>query len=47
MICRHCGKVTELHDPALMNARVQSIHDAGHPLDHHEVEILCICPDCR
>ncbi|ATE62411.1 Fur family transcriptional regulator [Thauera sinica] len=47
MVCRRCGKVSELHDHALMAALTQSILRAGHELDCHELEISSICPDCR
>ncbi len=47
MVCRRCGKVSELHDPVLMASLVQRIGDAGHQLACHEVEISTICPDCR
>lgn len=47
MVCRRCGKVSELHDPVLMASLVQRIDDTGHQLACHEVEISTICPDCR
>ena len=47
MVCRRCGKVSELHDPVLMASLVQRIDDIGHQLACHEVEISTICPDCR
>ena len=47
MVCRRCGKVSELHDPVLMASLVQRIDDTGHQLACHEVEISTICPDYR
>ncbi|MBT0962193.1 Fur family transcriptional regulator [Denitromonas iodatirespirans] len=47
LVCPRCGKVSELHDPALMQALAQSIAQAGHALDCHEVEISSVCPMCR
>ncbi len=47
LVCPRCGKVSELHDPALMQSLAQSIAQAGHALDCHEVEISSICPLCR
>lgn len=47
MICRQCGKVSELHDAVLMQGLIASVRAAGHVLDCQEVEISSICPDCQ
>lgn len=47
LVCPHCGKVSELHAPALMQSLLRNITQAGHTLDCQEVEIPSICPDCR
>lgn len=47
LVCPRCGKVSELHDPALMQSLAQSVAHAGYALDCHEVEISSICPLCR
>lgn len=46
MICRHCGKITELHDHALMQALMDCIRKTGHQPDCREVEVTTTCPDC-
>ncbi|MCE1239798.1 MAG: transcriptional repressor [Azonexaceae bacterium] len=47
MVCRRCGKLSELQDPALMAAFSRSVERSGHHLACHELEIATICPDCR
>jgi Fur family zinc uptake transcriptional regulator len=47
MLCRHCGKVTELHDQALMNRLIQYLGDAGYQMDCSEIEIASLCPNCH
>lgn len=47
LVCRRCGKVSELHDDALMQQLVGSVRASGHQLDCHELEIYSICPACR
>lgn len=46
MVCRKCGKVSELHDQQLMKTLLHSVKCAGHQLDCQEIEIASICPDC-
>lgn len=46
MVCRRCSKVTELHDPSLARALLESMRQAGNQPDCHEVEIASICPEC-
>ncbi len=47
LVCRHCGKVSELDDGALAEALVKSVLKAGHALDCQEIEISSVCQSCR
>lgn len=47
LICPQCGKVSELHDPGLMQSLLRSVARAGHAPDCQEVEVSSTCPDCR
>lgn len=47
MICRRCGKVSELHDHEVMKSLIQRMCDAGYQIDCREVEIASICPGCH
>lgn len=47
LVCPRCGKVSELHDPTLMESLMLRIGEAGHTLDCQEVEISSTCPECR
>lgn len=46
LVCPRCGKVSELHDDALMHSLMASLSGAGHGLDSPEVEISAVCPAC-
>lgn len=46
LVCSHCGKVSELHEPELVHTLQTCIAQAGHQMDGQEIEVASTCPDC-
>jgi len=47
MICRECGAVAEIDDPALDSAIASSVEAAGFRLTHGRIELEGVCTHCR
>lgn len=44
LVCRSCGRVTDLHDPEL--DRLTPADDRGFEIGDHSVHFYGLCPDC-
>lgn len=44
LVCRSCGRVTDLHDPDL--DRLSPADDRGFEINDHSVHFYGLCPDC-
>ena len=47
VVCQQCGNVTELHQPALREALVAQIENAGYRLAGDGIELKGLCSACQ
>ncbi|MBN3756828.1 transcriptional repressor [Paraburkholderia sp. Tr-20389] len=47
VVCQQCGNVTELHQPALREALVAQIENAGYRLAGDGIELKGLCSTCQ
>ncbi|BEU24115.1 Fur family transcriptional regulator [Paraburkholderia caribensis] len=47
VVCQQCGNVTELHQPALREALVEQIENAGYRLAGDGIELKGLCSACQ
>ena len=47
LICRACGEVREVHEPAIGSAVGRAAARAGFAVERQMVEVLGTCPRCR
>ena len=47
VVCQQCGNVTELHQPALREALVEQIENAGYRLANDGIELKGLCSACQ
>lgn len=44
LLCDHCGKITDIHLPALTDVIEQTV---GSEIESYELTVHYICPECR
>ncbi|WP_251978106.1 transcriptional repressor [Salinicola avicenniae] len=47
LICRHCGRVEELHQDAVGELLSSTARERGFTIQRQTIELLGICDDCR
>lgn len=47
LICRHCGRATELLDSRIEHCLQQAATEAGFKIEQQTLELLGLCQDCQ
>lgn len=47
VICRQCGRVEEMHEPAVNKVLAELVSEHGFTLEHQTIELTGLCAECR
>lgn len=47
LVCRRCGRMTDIEDESLSQLRLPDVHSAGFSAEELDIRIVGTCADCR
>jgi Fur family ferric uptake transcriptional regulator len=47
VVCRACGRVTEVEDAGLATVAAEMARRSGYAIESHRLELFGLCPDCQ